>query len=327
MARVKRESKPVSFYLISLFAAFFLVASPALKAMAALSSPAVAGILTLFCTAAFPVLMLLAGSDYLSGDTSLGRCYLSGLLRVFLLLMLASFALFLVRGGGFSAWRAFFGGFFSEPMSPLYSYIWLFIGFLIMQPFLAKMTHSLSALEGIVFVALGAVVLAVLPLTGFLGIRNYIALPLFAAAVYYPSSGKALQPYRSSGGSVVAAILGAIGVILSCVLVLRRGASAAGETSPAVLIFALSVFVLVPVLTDRIKWGAALNEIFRFLGGAAPGAVLVFVPAYAAAERFIPGMAGAASPGAYLLKIMAVYFVSLLAVGAVRLIPGAEKVI
>lgn len=326
MARAKQGSKSVSFYITTLVFSFLLVASSAFSALADGAS-AFGKILGLICTCAFPVLMCTAGAALLGGESADGAGYFFGLLRTFLLLLGGSFLLFLLGGGSFGAVRGFFGEFFSVPMASLYKYVWLFIGFLIMQPFLAKMSGAFSDSKWLLtYIILGALILVVLPLTGILPIRNSLTLPIFSAAVFFPLAGKAIEPYRSSGGSVVAAVISAAGVVASCVMAVY-GFGSGQSDSPASVIFTVSVFTLFAFLFDIIRWGAGFTAVFKFLGGAAPSAVIVYVPFMALAARFLPGFAGTAAAGLELLKVSAVYFVSLILVGLIRLIPGADKVI
>jgi len=246
---------------------------------------------------AVPLFIMVSGACLLGKQDTYRRAF-GRFLRVLIVLLLFSYVYYLVNlwETGW-AWQkafdfpAFFAVVWSAGIADSFWYLYLYLGLMVMLPFLQRLAGALQKRDVLIFVGLSLLFFTVWPLAAHyapaLALPGYFSVPLFGVFIGLFFAGHYLHAYAEKSRVLLNVLLVAVTLAVSALLTqVEYGRVAAGEkywfmderTAPSVLtvLCAFAVFALVRrgfAVREPLSPKAAKR--WTTLGGCAFGVYLV----------------------------------------------------
>lgn len=303
--------------------------------------------LSVLCKIAVPIFFMISGALLLRKEESLKQLFVKRILKIAIVLFFISvpYYYWLHRDNGIDVF-SFFEWIYSNSASSSLWYLYSYLALLFMLPFLRSMVKNMKQQEFIYLIVGHIVFVGILPCLEFLVTNQtnllhesfspilFIEQNIFFALVgyYLEYIFDVEKHYKRS--ITIGVILSLIAILLTCFITYYQAKT---ETcTPHRLEYFFSCFICVPSITGYIiaKYiGSKINEnkiarSISVLGSSVFGVYLiekiVRTAVYGIYKICVPFIGSLASS---LLWCVAVFFVSMIIVVALKNIPGIKKVV
>lgn len=225
--------------------------------------------LSVLCAVAVPLFFMISGALLLGKEETLKTLFKKRIVRIALVILLFSFIQYVYKAVCVD-WKFSLGDFFkriiSSPIIIPYWYLYAYLAYVIMLPFLRSIVKSLKAENYIYLFILYIVVSGLGPIFQFfLGIDNInLAVPMLETTIFFPLAGYYFEnlltdKYYCKKTIILGVVLGIVSVIVLCLLTWYRGLLI-GEISEWGNGLFITGLTVIPTFTIymAIKWGCGL---------------------------------------------------------------------
>lgn len=225
--------------------------------------------LSVLCAVAVPLFFMISGALLLGKEETLKTLFKKRVVRIALVILLFSFIQYVYKAVWVD-WKFSLGDFFkriiSSPIIIPYWYLYAYLAYVIMLPFLRSIVKSLKAENYIYLFILYIIVSGLGPIFQFfLGIDNInLAVPMLETTIFFPLAGYYFEnlltdKYYCKRTIILGVVLSIVSVIVLCLLTWYRGLliGEISEWGNGIFITGLAV---IPTFTIyvTIKWVCGL---------------------------------------------------------------------
>lgn len=257
--------------------------------------------LSILCSIAVPLFFMISGALLLGREETLKTLYKKRVVRIILVILIFSFMQYVYKTV-WADWEFSVGDFLkrviSSPIIVPYWYLYAYLAYVIMLPFLRSIVKTLKAENYIYLFILYIVVNGLGPILQFLlGIDNInLTVPMLESTIFFPLAGyyfENLLPEKCycKRNVALAIVSSIVSVIALCLLTWYRGLLT-GEMSEwgnglfitgLTIIPTFTIYVTVKWLCSLIEFNAKVEKILTLLSSLTFGIYLL-------EERFREGM-------------------------------------
>ncbi len=302
--------------------------------------------LSILCSVAVPLFFMISGALLLGKEETLKILFKKRVVRIILVILIFSFMQYVYKSV-WADWEFSLGDFFkrviSSPVIVPYWYLYAYLAYVIMLPFLRSIVKTMKAKNYIYLFMLYIVVSGLGPIFQFfLGIDNInLTVPMLESTIFFPLAGYYFEnhlpeKYYCKRTIVLGTVLSIVSVIVLCLLTWYRGLLT-GEMSEwgsglfitgLTVIPTFTIYVTVKWVCGLIKFNVKAEKVLALLSSLTFGIYLL-------EERFREGLVNIDITLAPIIGWMPACFVWILSVfvcsGAVafllKKIPGIKKIL
>ena len=302
--------------------------------------------LSIVCKAAVPLFLMISGALLLGKEESLPRIFRKRVSRIAIVLVLVSFLYYLklvARGEALFSVSGFVKGILTRPVFLPYWYLYMYLGFLGMLPFMRAvamhMTKDLFLYLLALWFVFGVVLQVVGHTTGWWYSGYFDLHVLFADVVFYPLAGYGFErflPEMNKQENICFSFpvrnLFLLAAVAVSAFLVRREYLETGAYTETCFVVAISVITLALYLDCRGAWGSCRSKRVQralvFCGDKVFGIYLL--EGFLGTGGAMDAVARALSPFmglvlAYLAEILLIFLIRLAVISILKKIPVAGR--